>query len=59
MMGGNSVSDRTGVTGFTQIMDNARLRAWRVVLEPGQATGETWGAGGSHSWQRRQGHGAL
>jgi len=37
---GNSVSDRTGAAGFTQIMDNSRLRAWRVVLEPGQATGE-------------------
>jgi hypothetical protein len=37
---GNSVSDRAGVAGFTQIMDNARMRAWRVVLEPGQATGE-------------------
>ena len=37
---GNTVSDRTGVAGFTQIMDNARLRAWRVVLEPGQSTGQ-------------------
>src|SRR5678815_4402691 len=37
---GHSVSDRTGVDGFTQVMDNARVRAWRVVLEPGQATGE-------------------
>ena len=30
--GGNTVSDRNGVNGFTQIMDNARLRAWRIVL---------------------------
>lgn len=37
---GRPVSDRTGVDGFTQIMDNARLRAWRVILEPGQATGQ-------------------
>jgi len=37
---GNAVSDRTGVAGFTQIMDNARLRAWRVILEPGQSTGQ-------------------
>ena len=26
------VSDRSGVAGYTQIMDNARIRAWRVVL---------------------------
>ena len=37
---GNTVSDRTGASGFTQIMDNARVRAWRVTLEPGQATGK-------------------
>ncbi len=37
---GNTVSDRSGVNGFTQVMDNARLRAWRVVLEPGQSTGQ-------------------
>jgi len=36
---GPAVSDRSGVAGYTQIMDNERLRAWRVVLEPGQATG--------------------
>ena len=35
-----SVSDRAGVAGYTQIMDNARLRAWRVVLKPGEATGQ-------------------
>jgi hypothetical protein len=34
------VSDRAGVAGYTQIMDNARLRAWRVVLKPGEATGQ-------------------
>src|SRR5216684_1912085 len=37
---GNTVSDRTGVSGFTQIMDNARVRAWRVILEPGQSSGQ-------------------
>lgn len=37
---GNTVSDRSGANGFTQVMDNARLRAWRVVLEPGQSTGQ-------------------
>ena len=36
----NQVSDRSGVQGYTQIMDNARLRAWRVVLKPGEATGQ-------------------
>jgi hypothetical protein len=34
------VSDRSGAKGYTQVMDNARLRAWRVVLKPGEATGE-------------------
>lgn len=34
------VSDRTGVKGYTQVMDNARLRAWRVILKPGESTGE-------------------
>ena len=36
---GRTVSDRSGAAGFEQVMDNARLRAWRVVLEPGQETG--------------------
>jgi len=36
---GTTVSDRAGVMGYTQVMDNARLRAWRVVLKPGEATG--------------------
>jgi hypothetical protein len=35
-----AVSDRSSVQGYTQIMDNARLRAWRVVLKPGEATGQ-------------------
>ena len=37
---GTTVSDRSGVAGYTQIMDNARIRAWRVVLKPGEATGK-------------------
>jgi hypothetical protein len=37
---GARVSDRSGVAGYTQIMDNARIRAWRAVLEPGGATGQ-------------------
>ena len=37
---GTAVSDRSGVAGYTQIMDNARIRAWRVVLKPGEATGQ-------------------
>jgi hypothetical protein len=37
---GTTVSDRSGVRGYTQIMDNARLRAWRVALKPGEATGQ-------------------
>ncbi len=28
---------RSEVAGYTQILDNARVRAWRLVLEPGQA----------------------
>jgi hypothetical protein len=37
---GNTVSDRSGAAGYTQVMDNARVRAWRVVLEPGEETGQ-------------------
>jgi hypothetical protein len=36
----HTVSDRSGVGGYAQIIDNARLRAWRVVLEPGEGTGQ-------------------
>jgi hypothetical protein len=28
---------RADVTGYTQILDNPRVRAWRLVLEPGQS----------------------
>ncbi|HKA78736.1 MAG TPA: hypothetical protein VKD43_01835 [Xanthobacteraceae bacterium] len=30
---------RADVAGYTQIFDNARVRAWRLVLEPGQSAG--------------------
>ena len=39
-MGGPPVSDRSGVAGFTQVLDNARVRAWRVILQPGEKTGQ-------------------
>jgi hypothetical protein len=29
-------SSRSGVSGYTQIMDNERVRGWRLVLDPGQ-----------------------
>lgn len=35
-----TVSDRSGIKGYTQIMDNARLRAWRTILKPGEETGQ-------------------
>jgi len=31
---------REGEAGYTQIMDNERVRGWRLVLEPGQSAGE-------------------
>lgn len=34
------VSDRSRVSGYTQILDNERIRAWRVVLEPEETTGQ-------------------
>ena len=34
---GNTAGTREGVSGYTQIMDNTRVRGWRLVLEPGQA----------------------
>jgi hypothetical protein len=35
---GTTVSERSAAQGYTQVMDNARLRAWRVTLKPGQST---------------------
>ena len=35
---GHTDSERSADAGYTQILDNERLRAWRVVLEPGEAT---------------------
>jgi hypothetical protein len=38
---------RDGRAGYTQIMDNERVRGWRLVLEPGQTADEiTQGAPG-------------
>jgi quercetin dioxygenase-like cupin family protein len=37
---GTMPSSRVGVSAYTQIMDNERVRGWRVVLEPGQSTGQ-------------------
>ena len=37
---GLTPSSRAGVSGYTQVMDNERVRGWRVVLEPGQSTGQ-------------------
>jgi hypothetical protein len=34
-----SPSSREGVSGYTQIMDNERVRGWRLVLDPGQTSG--------------------
>ena len=34
-----SPSLREGVSGYTQIMDNERVRGWRLVLDPGQTSG--------------------
>jgi hypothetical protein len=35
--GGFTPGSRTDVAGYAQILDNARVRAWRLVLEPGQS----------------------
>ncbi len=37
---GTEASDRADIAGFSEIMDNDRIRAWRVILEPGQQTGQ-------------------
>jgi hypothetical protein len=34
---GFTPGSRTGVAGYMQIMDNERVRGWRVVLDPGQS----------------------
>jgi len=34
-----SPSSREGASGYTQILDNERVRGWRLVLEPGQTAG--------------------
>jgi hypothetical protein len=37
---GFTPSLRDGVRGYKQILDNERVRGWRVVLEPGETAGE-------------------
>jgi quercetin dioxygenase-like cupin family protein len=37
---GSHPSSRAGVQGWTEVMDNERVRGWRVILQPGQSTGE-------------------
>jgi hypothetical protein len=37
---------RANVAGYTQIMDNDRVRGWRLVLEPGQSAAITQAAPG-------------
>lgn len=34
---GNAISSREAAPQYVQIVDNARARAWRLVLEPGQS----------------------
>ena len=34
-----SPSSRAGVSGYSEIMDNERVRGWRLVLDPGQTAG--------------------
>ena len=36
---GFSPSTRAGAAGYTQVMDNDRVRGWRLVLDPGHAAG--------------------
>jgi hypothetical protein len=36
---GNFAPDARDVAGYTQLFDNERARAWRLVLEPGQTAG--------------------
>ena len=38
--GGPRVSDRSDIDGYTQIIDNNRIRAWRVILVPGEAVAQ-------------------
>jgi hypothetical protein len=34
--GEHTPGSRDGVSGYTQVLDNERVRVWRLVLEPGQ-----------------------
>jgi len=35
-----TAGSRADVAGYEQVIDNDRVRAWRVILEPGQSTGQ-------------------
>ena len=37
--GRHTPSSRAGAAGYTQVLDNDRVRGWRLVLEPGQSAG--------------------
>jgi hypothetical protein len=37
--GGFTPSSRAGAAGYEQVMDNERVRGWRLVLEPGKTAG--------------------
>lgn len=37
---GNSVSSRETAPQYVQLVDNERLRAWRLILKPGESTSE-------------------
>lgn len=34
---GNAISSRDAAPQYVQVFDNARMRAWRLILEPGQS----------------------
>ncbi len=36
---GFTAGSRADLPGYTQVLDNERVRAWRLVLEPGQSAG--------------------
>jgi hypothetical protein len=36
---GRAAGSRDGAAGYTQVLDNERVRVWRLTLEPGQTAG--------------------
>ena len=38
--GGSEVSNRTDISGYVEIIDNNKIRAWRVILAPGEEAGQ-------------------